>query len=249
MAKKTALSLTLIFILGSWPLRNLLVFNNPMYPLAIPGLTKVFPNYKLDTGRIEGQMPRNLLTVPQPLRFVVSVFELSRLSSGSSMPWNLDQYAEGGEKNLHHRLGGWGLITMVVLSTLVWLFLRRERTVGLVLISLVGLTSLTPQSHELRYWLYIPLVLAFLSTLSFFDMKSKLARTILFSLIFVNFIFVTSKVRPRLNFAPATAYVPEEAKVFWENALVQEEYKLCKLPNTIFFSGPRFNDFIVTDCH
>lgn len=156
-------------------IRNGVVYGNPAYPLSVtlngtvvldgpenPQGDAHFPTYRL-TGD-------NVISVPRPVSFILSATELDWTLRGIPAWYNIDssigmQSPQRGTAG--SRTGGLGGLfftlnaCLIALQLLLW---RREadRTQRHLLIGTVVLlvaTSAFPSSHEVRYWLYIPLVM------------------------------------------------------------------------------------------
>jgi hypothetical protein len=155
-----ALASPLIFFA---PLRNLMRFGNPVYPVKISILGHALPG-------IEDRYafaPTWLAKAPQPLRFFASILEIGLpplfppAGEGQLQRYSVDQWMPSDHPG--SRLGGTLGIGMIALSLLFLYGLRhtKERIrIGLCMLALTALTSMLPQSHELRYTLYWPLSLA-----------------------------------------------------------------------------------------
>jgi hypothetical protein len=159
----------------AWAFRNGVVHGNPLYPLSVKANgAQLFdgpehsegdaspPTYRLSGSRI--------ISVPQPLNFVLSATELDWTLRGipawysidSSVGMSLPQRGTAGS-----RTGGWGGLFFVVnVGLLVVQLLRRrreadrtQRLLAVCTMLLLLANAAFPRSHELRYWLYIPLIM------------------------------------------------------------------------------------------
>jgi hypothetical protein len=155
--------------------RNGVVLGNPVYPLAIkvhdtllfdgpetPDGDAHYPDYRFTSAR--------LISLPLPINFILSATELDWTLRGIPSWYNIDSSAGMSfpqRGTAGSRTGGWGglfFITNACLLLFQLLRLRHEpdRTQRLLVVStllLLAATSAFPRSHELRYWLYVPLVL------------------------------------------------------------------------------------------
>lgn len=134
------------------PLSNLVLHRNPYYPmkLAIAGIT--FPGPE----GVYSNVPPHLAGTPRPLRWIHSVLEIGIRPFSERRRWTIDQWApEGSTAN---RMGGFfGYYAVFQVGLLIWLAARgdtRARRAALGFLGLTALTSMWPQSHELRYYLY-----------------------------------------------------------------------------------------------
>ncbi|HKC50749.1 MAG TPA: hypothetical protein VKF60_08150, partial [Myxococcota bacterium] len=163
MSRRAALALaaSLALLLGAWPARNLVAFHNPVYPVAFPFAPGLFPNATLDADSGVYNLPVWLAERSRPVRFLASALEWNRLHSGERFYWSLDQSARADPaRSPHHRLGGWFPWTLAALA-LGALRARRAKklstTAQVTFAAAVALIAFLPQSHELRYWLFVPL--------------------------------------------------------------------------------------------
>ena len=157
------------------PLKNIWLHGNPFFPMqinvagvALPGVEKA--------GDLS---PLQLREMPPSLRWLVSVLELSPGShdknSRSNRPdhwrggplvqtiWSHDQYT-GGERQPDMWMGGtfgtYMLFNLLFLAFMSWRLWSPEIGIGIGLFALVSLvTSLSPESHIIRYYIYWPIFL------------------------------------------------------------------------------------------
>jgi hypothetical protein len=145
------------------------VYGNPFYPIEVhvgehvmfagpESLTPDNPTYH--GGKIK---------LPEPLNFVLSVTEFDWIMRGVAPWYSLDSGTGLAPRvGAASRTGGWGVV-FVFLNGCIFLaqiiFLRRENdqeqrhlVIGGTVLILV--TAFLPRAHELRYWLYIPLMVS-----------------------------------------------------------------------------------------
>lgn len=158
---------------GASALANLARHGNPFYPIQVqvlgkvvfdgpesPNLTAEHPSYLLSGSRE--------VSLPGPVNFVLSATEFDWVLRGVAPWYNIDSVSgRSPRRGPPSRTGGWGsvfvLLNIGLLLTQVVSFARiadqRQRllVVNAVLLTLV--TACLPRAHELRYWLYLPLVL------------------------------------------------------------------------------------------
>jgi hypothetical protein len=174
-AKLLVVLLIATLVASASALKNGIVYGNPVYPLFITvhgnpistGLEESEADSWDPTYRFIGD---RMISLPRPINFLLSATELDWTMRGIPQWYSIDsgvgirlpQRGTGGS-----RTGGWGgvfFILNALLLALQCLRLRQEpdRTQRLLVVSTLVLlvaTSAFPRSHELRYWLYIPLVL------------------------------------------------------------------------------------------
>ncbi len=158
--KQLIISIFIATLLAASPyLKNLYIFGNPFWPVRMPILTDLFP-YNYTVNADYSQVPPPLKGYSQPHLFVHSLFEIDHPTSYPDRPrWNIDQ----GGFWIAFRMGGfWATgVALYLLTSICMLFAcygRRGVLASIGLIGLICFVSVLPQSHELRYYLFIPLV-------------------------------------------------------------------------------------------
>lgn len=140
-------------IVFATPIKNLVLHGNPVWPieLRLPGIS---------LPHVEGayaSSPVWLEHASRPVRFLCSVAEIGLRPIASHHRWSLDQWAPHDSPS--YRMGGFfGVYVLVNVAALgSALFLRRSRESVVAVVFFAGVTVVTsvlPQSHELRYYLY-----------------------------------------------------------------------------------------------
>ncbi|HEX2829941.1 MAG TPA: hypothetical protein VHP37_26575 [Burkholderiales bacterium] len=156
---------------GASAFRNVVEHGNPAYPLArtvagydLPGPEPDWPSAPPYTSAL-GPAAR-------PVNWLVSITEIDWKLRGIEPRLTLDMHSEAETTDgLPARTGGfWAPLVIASIALAVWLAARasrrdrtgfRERRFLLWLFVFVTIaTAFMPQSHELRYWLHWPLMLA-----------------------------------------------------------------------------------------
>jgi hypothetical protein len=254
------LALGLIFF--SWPVRNYVVYSNPVYPIVPSFSPKGTPGIRsLGAKRPRAEnTPEYLHQSTNFFRFISSAYELNRFqSSPYKFEWSHAQneiektWPEPAPVSPHHRMGGWFFVSMGVLSFLFLLALFRGAIsipVGATFLGCFVLTAVLPQSHELRYWLYIPLSLILLLVLH----EKSYPRHILITARGILAIcggYVLYSLSPYpINWSTPDAYAPHAAKAFWVLHLGESETICITAPRnmSLFFAGPSFTEIPVKYC-
>jgi hypothetical protein len=143
--------------------RNLVVHGNPLWPSRVPFFRgDAVPQGGRVLLKHAIQKPPPLAHASQPEVFFRSLFEIGHPWHYADRPrWTLDQ----GGGQLAYRSGGFWFVGVVVflavMIALLWFYAgRRGRVViAATVVTLVAVAFL-PQSHVLRYYLFIPLVWA-----------------------------------------------------------------------------------------
>lgn len=154
-----ALALPIVF---AAPLVNLAVHHNPYYPmkLAIGGFT--FPGPE----GVYSHVPPSLEPIPRPGRWLYSVLEIGIRPFSETRRWTIDQWAPWDSPA--SRMGGFfGFYAVFQVGLLVWQAVRdgkgHARRAALGFLVLTAFSSMWPQSHELRYYMYWMIVLVALN--------------------------------------------------------------------------------------
>ncbi|HTO69395.1 MAG TPA: hypothetical protein VMR31_05990 [Myxococcota bacterium] len=258
VSRRAALGLVaaLALGLGAWPIRNLVQFHNPVYPVVFPLAPRLFPNAVVDADSGIYNMPSWLADEPRPVRFVASALELNRFFDGDRFAWTLDQSAQADPvRSPHHRMGGWFWWTFLALSFGAARALRAglvPRAALAAFAPAVLAVAVLPQSHELRYWLFIPLLLAVATARALAAPELGSQRGMRAALVLAAAV-VLVVVHPFAYDARAPAELaPEAAKAFWaaqRAAPKPEPVRVCNVnPNGIFWAGPDFREFRVEAC-
>lgn len=145
-----AIALPLVFAAPLW---NLARHHNPYYPMKLSLLGITFPGPE----GVYSNAPPYLEHMPKPVRWLYSVLEIGIRPFSERRRWTIDQWApEGSTAN---RMGGFfGAYAVFHVACLAWLAARdpsrRARRAAIGFAALTALTSMWPQSHELRYYMY-----------------------------------------------------------------------------------------------
>ena len=142
--------------------KNEMLYANPIWPIRIPVWSDHFP-YTFDARPIHAlESPQELLNLSQPALFVHSVLEIGHPTEYAARErWNIDQ----GNAWIAFRSGGFwnvGMVTATSVAILLgFLYSPRKGWMLLAAISAMwGFVSVLPQSHELRYYMFLPLTTA-----------------------------------------------------------------------------------------
>jgi hypothetical protein len=152
------LALPLIY---AWPLKNALLYHNPVYPVRLAFAGFEFPG----PDEVYGSSPPTLAHAPRALRWLYSVLEIG-LGPLTDRRWSVDQWAPLDSPA--YRMGGFGGPYVMAQLGMLGFILWRKRTkrtwlAAVVFASASIVAAVSPQSHELRYYLYWMLVLVALN--------------------------------------------------------------------------------------
>ncbi|MBS2014525.1 MAG: hypothetical protein JST00_16685 [Deltaproteobacteria bacterium] len=140
------------------PIKNLFVHGNPVWPVELAILGHSLPHIE----RAYASSPDWLEHSPRPMRFAASVLELGLRPIASHARWSIDQWTPPREPG--YRMGGFfgAYVVVNVIALVVGAVRLRARESKVALAFAAGLTAVTsmlPQSHELRYYLSWMIVL------------------------------------------------------------------------------------------
>jgi len=143
-------------------LKNLAIYGNPFWPVRMPMLGDLFP-YTVDPQVFSvSQKPRPLSDYSQFRLFIHSLFEINHPVSYPNRPrWIIDQ----GNAWIAFRMGGFWFVGVIfyLLTTAAMLVVhnwKRGLIASLCILGLLCFVAILPQSHELRYYLFLPLTWA-----------------------------------------------------------------------------------------
>ena len=146
-------------------IRNLIVYQNPIYPQKPPLLSTLMPNGTQE-NKYEDQGPEYLKGSLNSVKFAYSFFEINAYDAKRPLLWTIDQ-GDVLSSSKSFRMGGYFFVNILFWLVLSIVLLRLKgisdtiktpKVFGSILL-LTVVVSCMPQSHELRYWLFIPILL------------------------------------------------------------------------------------------
>jgi hypothetical protein len=165
--------LAIIVAINAWEIRNLLLHDNPFYPITV----------ELAGRTLFAGPEQNYVVRPEygphigPFYFLTSITEFDWIKRGVVPAYSLEMGAGDISRAFGQgRTGGFGQAYIIatgaclIVQILGWRRIDRvQRTLFCLSIVLLVATSFMPQSHELRYWIYLPLILN-VATIRFISM-------------------------------------------------------------------------------
>jgi hypothetical protein len=149
------IALPVIFATG---IKNTVLYGNPAYPVEASFLGHSLNHLE---ASMTGHIPDYLVNAPNSKAWIYSVFEVNAFDPNRYLPWTEDQgYLAEGSKSKGWRMGGYFAPYVVFHLILLGYFLKRywkqrEVKYGLALMIIITMfTSILPQSHQLRYYMY-----------------------------------------------------------------------------------------------
>jgi hypothetical protein len=236
-------------------LKNLALHHNPSWPGGIPALKTTFP-YLLDTGSMQQlQSPPPLRNASHSELFLHSILEIGHPSSYPNRErWIIDQ----GNADIAYRSGGFwvvGVITATLGAILLGALSARRH--GLIIAAAIGtmwcLISVLPQSHELRYFQFLPLTVAALVAMLIPRVRAlyPAVTLVLLSLVLGEFVWI-SKVNRAYYRVERVGY--QQAAELWGirplwNSL-EPGKTYCAVgfePVAFLLTGPTMREFHIVD--
>jgi hypothetical protein len=246
----------LLFCVALLPyVKNIALYGNPTWPGGIPALKGRIPTLT-DTGAMrDSQSPPPLKNLSQSGLFFHSLFEIDHPTSYPDRErWIIDQ----GNAWMAYRSGGFwavGVVTAALAAILLG-FLSRPRNGFLVAGSIAVLwcfTSVLPQSHELRYFLFLPLTVAATVGMLIPRVRAGYPATVLAILCVVLCQFVwISKVNRSYYRVERVGYLQAAetwgASAYWKEMQPGKTY--CAVgfePIGFMLTGPTLHEFHIVD--
>ena len=143
-------------------LKNIAIYHNPTWPGGLPALQGIVPSLQVTAAMHDMQTPPQLMHASHTSLFFHSLFEIHHpVRYPDRERWIIDQ----GNASVAYRSGGFWVVSVITTAVAAVLlgFLSRPHRGVLVAASIAVLwclVSVLPQSHELRYFQFLPLTLA-----------------------------------------------------------------------------------------
>jgi hypothetical protein len=253
---RVASYLGLIGLLAAAPyLKNLIVFGNPFWPLRLPLIGDWFP-YTNDAlrGAIR-ERPPVMRSTSQLELFLRSLFEIDQPTSyPNRLRWIIDQ----GSTVEGFRMGGfWGVAAVVyaivVPCMLVICHGKRGWAASAMVLGTLALAGCLPQSHELRYYLFIPLTGAGCVGLLFRRLESAAPHAAMGLLTVVLGLFIHMGLENLPHYAIDRVDHVDAARAWraaewWPKLRGGETYcAVDMMPIGILLTGPTLSQYTIVD--
>ena len=236
-------------------IKNLAVYGNPFWPVRIPVVGELFP-YAIDLRVAHrGERPPALAQLSQGALFVHSLFEINHPDSYPDRPrWIIDQ----GNSWLAFRMGGfWNISVVVYLVAAAGMALLLDRRKGVRLAAgallLMALVAVLPQSHELRYYLFLPLCWAGIIGMLFAPLRRRYVRTAFCCLLVFAGLFLYMCGVNRFYYRIERIGYLEAASIWgasswWEKLKPGVRYCVVDMvPIAILMTGPTMSELRIID--
>lgn len=236
-------------------IKNLVAYGNPFWPVRLPFVGDLFPYTKDVFKDAPTQRPVPLRDLSQFRLFFHSLFEINHPTSYPHRPrWNIDQ----GNAWIAFRMGGfWGVAAGVYLATLlgllVFCFRRRGAVAGAGILLLLAFVAILPESHELRYYMFIPLSGAAAIAMLFPRLERAAPRVALglLSLSLGLFLYMASENRIHYTIERVDQGVAAKswgATAWWPKLAGGTTYCAVEMvPMAILLTGPTLSEYTIVD--
>lgn len=238
-------------------LKNLVIFGNPFWPIRvpIPVLADVMP-YAWDVrSDLAQQRPPPFSDRSQVELFFRSLLETENpVSYPNRARWIIDQ----GNTYAAFRMGGFWFVSVIVYLAVATVMLigygrRRGLVASLAIAAVLLFVSALPQSHELRYYLFIPLTLAATIGMLFSHIRELWPRAATGLLVVVLILFSHMASENRTHYEIVTidyAVVAREwgADRWWPMLQIgQRHCAVDMVPIGILLTGPTMSEYGIVD--
>jgi hypothetical protein len=151
-------TLLMILTLGN-PIKNLIQFGSPFYPVEVTVGSHMIFNGPWKASA-DNSLSYQLRSVPSSLRWLLSILDF-RAFDGRYTPYTYDQ-GDVDQSLWSFRMGGYSVWSVLINSSfLIWFLVERNRSsmafkitiLAMVIASTVSVIIM-PASHELRYYMY-----------------------------------------------------------------------------------------------
>ena len=254
--RRLFLRVALLFLVALLPyLKNIAVYRNPTWPGGLPALRGSIPSLQ-DTGSMhDKQTPPPLINASRTSLFFHSLFEIDHpVSYPDRERWIIDQ----GNAWIAYRSGGFWVVSVitVALTAILLGFLSHLRD-GLIVAASIGILwcviSVLPQSHELRYFQFLPLTMAALIGMLIPRVRASYPATtlVILCIILCEFVWVSKINRSyyrveRVGYAQAA--VALGADRYWSMLEPGKTYCVVGFePIGIMLTGPTMHEFHIID--
>jgi hypothetical protein len=252
---------TLFWILGTGLiaaapyLQNWMEFGNPFWPVQVPWFEGIFPYSPLYLTEGSAEFPPNLEGSSQFSIFVHSLFEIGHPHAYPNRHrWIIDQ----GNAWLAFRSGGFwnvSVVTYLLMAAALSLLLKPKKGIVVVATGVLMLlfVSVLPQSHELRYYMFLPLVWAGMIGVLYRETRNRfpfLGMAVLITVFalfgYVSNINLTYYKIERIGLTEVARYW--RADRWWPYLQPGVQYCVIdKRPFVMMMTGPTLSEFNIVD--
>ena len=167
LTKPLLISFIASLVIFATPIKNIVFYQNPFYPVKVEIAGMVLNHNEAAPDF----MHENLRKLPPTFRWAKSVLEINAFDSRRPWPWTLamdfiswneERFGMGGY------FGGYVVFNLLLFIYLCWKHNNTDSKVAIALMVIMTLlTSIMPQSYELRYYMYWMIVFVSLNSYLF----------------------------------------------------------------------------------
>jgi hypothetical protein len=235
-------------------IKNTVKYHNPFWPIQVPYFEQVFPYREALNVFTAKNFHPSLAGAGRVEKFTRSLFELDNREVPWHLRWTVDQGGPDLLRTRSFRMGGFWWVAVIFFNLVLFtLALIADRKKGLVLIGgtliLYLLVAYLPQGHELRYYLFIPLVWAAIisSYMPALRARFPLLHSLLVAMCIGLFVFVSIQ-NFRYYRIERTSYYNIAIKLgfdpIWKTMDPGKKYCIPNLtPENIFLTGPTMSEY------
>ncbi len=234
--------------------KNLVVYGNPFWPIRVPLFGDLFPYMEVGDNNLS-QQPLPLRGRSQFILFLHSILEIDHPTSYPDRPrWIIDQ----GNAFEAFRSGGfwWAGTLFSMVSLTIMLVVRAGRRGVAAAIGVLGVllfVSVLPQSHELRYYLFLPLTWAGAIGFLYADLQPRwpgiAAAFVVIVLVLFGYMGHQNRVHYAIesrNYVDAARYW--RASNYWTQMSAGKTYcAVDMVPLPFMMTGPTGKEFTIAD--
>ncbi|YAI81931.1 MAG: hypothetical protein ACQJCO_09150 [cyanobacterium endosymbiont of Rhopalodia sterrenbergii] len=154
LTKPLLISFVASLIIFATPIKNLILYQNPFYPVKVEIAGMVLNHNEA----VPDFMHENIKKLPPTFRWAKSVLEIDAFDARRPwqwtlamdfISWNEERFGMGGY------FGGYVVFNILLFIFLCWKHNSTDSKVAIALMVIMTLlTSIMPQSYELRYYMY-----------------------------------------------------------------------------------------------
>ena len=237
-------------------LANLVAYGNPFWPVRMPVIGDLLP-YKVDpiAQGVASQRPPPLKDYGAMRLFLHSLLEIGHPTHyDHRQRWIIDQ----GNAWVAFRMGGfWAVGVVFYLASMIALLVRTEGRRGMVAsagaLFVLAFVAVLPQSHELRYYLFLPLAWAAAVAMTFQKFQVAMPRWAIVFLLVVLGLFGYMVAENRDHYRIESSDYAAAAKAWgaapWWGRL-ERGRTYCAvdmMPVGMMLTGPTMTEFTIVD--
>ena len=248
------LLLAVLFLISAPYIKNFVEYKNPFWPIHVPVMTKMFPASERSDSP-SNIRPAALNDLSPFMLFTHSILEINHPDHYDKRPrWIIDQ----GNADIAFRMGGfWNVGVVIYLSISVSMLLVYWRKAGIIpaicLVGILSFVAILPQSHELRYYLFIPLCWAAAIGMMFDRVKKKTPLVaislLMISMVLFGYMVSENRVHYRIeNIGYEKIAQVWKADTWWPKFRQGETYcAVGMVPMSFLLTGPTMHEFTIID--